>query len=110
MKKLYLAIKTYDTIFASDEVSFKLDRDADIFCRHEGENIVYNRISYHEISKIENVPKQFRGTFIHGIKEDITPEQFFEQSIKNNSEYKEYLRLKEKFSKFESVDPTEKDI
>lgn len=101
MKRLYLAISTresYSTMFIADDVTHSINEEARHFLKEEVKSKTYGqpKISVVEITSLDQVPDEWRGSaLLWGTDEEITVADFF--NIKNSDEYKEYLRLKEKF-------------
>lgn len=99
MKKLYQALTQQEVLFLSSTIEPSLLRkEGEKWCKEqEAYGPFKNTVSVSEITSVDEVPTDWRksGTFLWGINEEITAEQFLQQ--KYDPDYQEYLRLKEKF-------------
>jgi len=94
---LYLATKTIKVMFLcpSNYSTQSVLKEANHFADEEGKNIVDGRIKIEKITKIEDIPEEWRGdAYIWGTDEEMTATDFLGQE---DDEYQEYLRLKKKY-------------
>lgn len=94
-KKLYKATLNMDVLFlAVAEPGPQLDKLAKEFLKEELSNRVPGRINVVNVDSMSQVPEDWRDNLLWGTDDDITARGYFSEI---DSEYKEYLRLKEKF-------------
>lgn len=100
MKKLYLVKQIINVMFVSDsdEEGRVLDDEARFFLDEYWENGTLNEFEVQEVTSLEQIPSEWRnGCLLYGTHKQDTPEVFLNRISSNNTEYQEYLRLKEKF-------------
>lgn len=96
--KLYLASR--DVMFISSHSNpGDIENDAHCFLKEEISNC-REHYEVKQICDIKDVPEKWQEAFVWGCNEDLTPIDFLVRGdIKNDPDYKTYLRLKEKFEK-----------
>ena len=107
MKKMYLARATITAMFLSDEKenTSQIAKAAGKFLQQEAENYgAMEDIIVNEITKVEDIPRTSKGTNLWNSEIDLTPEEFLADKLKADPEYVQYLRLKEKFRKYEEIE------
>ena len=98
MKKLYLATRDHSVMFLSN-----LRRRSGIM--EEAHNWMDEQDSCHtpqieltEIKVLSQIPDDWKGNvFLWGTDDEITAEEFLKAVKANDSEFREYLRLKAKY-------------
>jgi hypothetical protein len=97
-EKLYLGRYDLTTMFTSTDTDYSLVSTALWALKEEAKTNSFKEknLSSIEITKVEDIPVSWRGAYVWGPKEDLTPEEFLHlQGM--DPEYHEYLRLKKKF-------------
>lgn len=101
MKKLYYVTGKIDVVFGSEKGGSDLNTAAANFLFEEAKNGNIRHFQIKEIEKKSDIPSSWENALPWGFKEesaDKTTIEWFESLRANNdSEYKEYLRLKKKF-------------
>lgn len=101
MKKLYLATTTITAMFIADDYRENLNMLASNFVRAEMDNLSYKDFVLKEVTKAEDIPLASKGTNLWNTDNDLTPEEFLADARNADPEYHTYLKLKEKFKKYE---------
>jgi len=93
--KLYHVIRQKsETMFVSNTKGDSLKIEAESFLAEENK-YKKNLLTIIEVTDPDQIPEDWRkGNLVWGMEEEVTPSDFLKE---RNPEYKEYLRLKEKF-------------
>lgn len=96
MKKVYYAKKEIDVVFLSDKEGFALEKEANKFLIEESKNHKISPLLIKELKTVSDVPNDWRDALIWGSdeEEDLSVAEALSDP---DPEYKEYLRLKEKY-------------
>lgn len=95
-KQLYIATINADVVFYSEckFASFELKCDAIKYLKTEYPNNMADRLKIKQISCLNDIPDDWKEAYLYGVDNKITAQEFF---LKEDEEYQQYLKLKEKF-------------
>lgn len=90
---MFLVEKLISAIFVAEDCSpLSLQKTGAKYMKEEIEN-TYCSFKVKEISKVSEVPEDWHGSLIYGIKEEMDPSEYI-LKYGDDNQYKEFMRLK----------------